>query len=173
VVAEAAHANAIESRAWAALREVRDPELPFLSVVDLGLVRHVAADAAGGLEVGLAPTYSGCPATAMIRAEVAQGLRNAGFASARIVDVLAPPWSSDWLTDAARQALARHGIVPPVGAVHSPRELRGAGAGQEPIRCPRCDSTHTEELSRFGSTPCKALHRCADCLEPFEYFKCI
>jgi ring-1,2-phenylacetyl-CoA epoxidase subunit PaaD len=166
--------RAIESRAWAALREVHDPELPFLSVVDLGLVRHVTTDASGALEVGLAPTYSGCPATALIRAEVAQGLRNAGFASARIVDVLAPPWSSDWLTDDARQALARHGIGPPARAVHSPRELRGAAAAQlAPIRCPRCESAHTEELSRFGSTPCKALHRCKDCLEPFEYFKCI
>ena len=149
---------------------VTDPELPFLTVVDLGLIRHVALGDDGVLEVGLAPTYSGCPATAVIRGRVAAALRAAGFADARIVEVLSPAWSSDWLTDAARQKLARHGIAPPVGPVHSPRELSHASA---PIRCPRCESAATTELSRFGSTPCKALYRCQACLEPFEYFKCI
>jgi ring-1,2-phenylacetyl-CoA epoxidase subunit PaaD len=166
----AAAAGNEESRAWAALGLVTDPELPFLTVVDLGLIRHVAIADDGVLEVGLAPTYSGCPATAVIRARVAAALRVAGIADARVTEVLAPAWSSDWLTDAARQKLAAHGIAPPLDPVHSPGELAHPGA---PVRCPRCESEATEELSRFGSTPCKALYRCRSCLEPFEYFKCI
>ena len=170
MVAGTPSADSAESRARAAAGTVTDPELPFLTIVDLGLVRSVAFAADGVLEVGLALTYSGCPATALIRERVAAALRSAGFAGARIIDVLAPPWSSDWLGEEAREKLRRHGIAPPVGAVHSPRELWRAGA---PIHCPRCDSPSTEEVSHFGSTPCKALYRCRDCLEPFEYFKCI
>ena len=170
MVAGAATANGTEARAWAAVRTVTDPELPFLTVVDLGLIRHVRRSDGGVLEVGLAPTYSGCPATAVIRARVAAALRASGLADVRIVEVLSPAWSSDWLTDAARQKLAAHGIAPPADAVHSPRELAHPGV---PIRCPRCESASTTELSRFGSTPCKALYRCQACLEPFEYFKCI
>jgi ring-1,2-phenylacetyl-CoA epoxidase subunit PaaD len=159
-----------ESRAWRVLGEVQDPEIPVLSVVDLGVIRHVHAGAAGALEVGLAPTYSGCPATAVIRESVAAALRAAGFGPVTVVEVLSPPWSSDWLSDDGRQKLERYGIAPPAEAVTSPRDLwREAPT----VRCPRCASPETAELSRFGSTPCKALYRCSACLEPFEYFKCI
>lgn len=170
MVASAAPAAAVESRAWAAVGTVTDPELPFLTVIDLGLIRYVRVGDDGVLDVGLSLTYSGCPATAVIRGGVAAALGAAGFADARIVDVLSPAWSSDWLSDSGRQKLARHGIAPPSSAVHSPRGLAHASG---PIHCPRCESAATEELSRFGSTPCKALYRCQSCLEPFEYFKCI
>lgn len=158
-----------EAHAWRVLGEVQDPEIPVISVVDLGVIRHVRASDSG-LEVGLAPTYSGCPATAVIRSSVEAALEQAGFDPVNVVEVLSPPWTSDWLSDDGRRKLERYGIAPPVEAVATPRELwRPAPA----IRCPRCHSRDTSEVSRFGSTPCKALHRCNACLEPFEYFKCL
>jgi ring-1,2-phenylacetyl-CoA epoxidase subunit PaaD len=165
----APHAD-LESRAWDVLAGVQDPEIPVLSVVDLGVIRHVRTDATGTLEIGLAPTYSGCPATAVIRASIVAALRASGFESVTVVEVLSPPWSSDWLSAAGRQKLEGYGIAPPAEAVASPRDLwRPAPT----VRCPRCASQQTTELSRFGSTACKALYRCNTCLEPFEYFKCI
>ena len=168
--AHAAAAVALEARAWMALATVEDPEIPVLSVVDLGVIRHVRAGTGGALEVGLAPTYSGCPATEVIRASVAAALAAAGLAPVAIVEVLSPPWTSDWISAAGRDKLERYGIAPPAESVSSPRQL---GRGPIALRCPRCGSARTRELSRFGSTPCKALHRCDECLEPFEYFKCI
>ncbi len=159
-----------ESLAWSALSAVTDPEIPVLSVVDLGLIRHVKCDASGSIEVGLAPTYSGCPATAVIRGSVIAALRAAGFVHATVTEILAPPWTSDWLSAEGRQKLQRYGIAPPAQPVASPRAL---WLDAPTVSCPRCESMDTEELSRFGSTPCKALYRCKACLEPFEYFKCI
>ena len=159
-----------ESRAWEALGQVPDPEIPVLSVVVLGVVRHVRLAADGVLEVGLAPTYSGCPATAVIRSSVIEALAEAGLLSVRVVEVLSPPWTSDWISADARIKLEHYGIAPPPKAVGTPRKLWALDASPA---CPRCRSTRTEETSRFGSTPCKALHRCLDCLEPFEQFKCI
>ena len=160
----------LEARAWAVLAAVQDPEIPVLSVVDLGVIRHVHADAQGKLEVGLAPTYSGCPATEVIRASVLEALREALIFDVAVVEVLSPPWTSDWISDRGRERLEHYGIAPPARSVGSPRELWRV----EPARrCPRCGSDATCEVSRFGSTPCKALHRCNECLEPFEYFKCI
>jgi ring-1,2-phenylacetyl-CoA epoxidase subunit PaaD len=157
-------------RAWQALGEVLDPEIPVISVVDLAIVRHVHVGPKGDIEVGLAPTYSGCPATSMIQAQVIAALKNAGFERVTIVEVLSPPWTSDWISAEARDKLRAYGIAPPAESVSSPRRLVHA-----PLRicCPRCGSGNSSETSRFGSTPCKALHRCNDCLEPFEYFKCI
>jgi ring-1,2-phenylacetyl-CoA epoxidase subunit PaaD len=106
----------------------------------------------------------------VIRSAVIAALQAAGFAQARVVEILAPPWSSDWLSPEGRQKLQRYGIAPPAQAVTSPRAL---WLDAPPVHCPRCESLDTEELSRFGSTPCKALYRCKACLEPFEYFKCI
>ena len=158
------------SRAWNALAEVEDPEIPALSIVDLGLIRYVNTEADGGLEVGLSPTYLGCPATEVIRSSVAQALRAADVGDFVVTQVLSPAWTSDWITAEGRRKLALYGIVPPERSAASLRDiLRKVG----PVGCPRCRSTDTECISEFGSTPCKALHRCRACLEPFEYFKCI
>ena len=151
------------------LGQVPDPEIPVLSVLDLGVIRHLEFLADGRLEVGIAPTYSGCPANAVIKADVLRSLRAAGF-DAVAVDVLAPPWSSDWLSDEGRRKLLAYGIAPPASAVGSARRLV---RGDAPAACPRCGSTRTTRQSEFGSTPCKALYRCDACLEPFDYFKCL
>ncbi|HZO21252.1 MAG TPA: 1,2-phenylacetyl-CoA epoxidase subunit PaaD [Steroidobacteraceae bacterium] len=159
---------------WALLERVPDPEIPVLSVVDLGIVRHVEWEAAAGnpkiLHVGITPTYSGCPATEMIHQSVRRALDAAGYTDALIEQVLAPPWSSDWLTEAGRQKLAAFGIAPPESAVGQPRHLLRAPAS---VTCPHCGSRVTKRVSEFGSTPCKAHYRCAACLEPFDYFKCL
>jgi ring-1,2-phenylacetyl-CoA epoxidase subunit PaaD len=151
------------------LAQVTDPEIPVLSVLDLGIIRHLLLRPDGRLEVGIAPTYSGCPATAVIKADVLRALQGAGF-DAVAVDVLAPPWTSDWLTAEGRRKLASYGIAPPGAPVGSPRALWQADA---PAACPRCGSKRMTRTSEFGSTPCKALYRCDACLEPFDYFKCI
>jgi ring-1,2-phenylacetyl-CoA epoxidase subunit PaaD len=143
------------------LSQVADPEIPVLSVLDLGVIRHLLLRPDGRLEVGIAPTYSGCPANAAIKADVLRALRGAGF-DAVAVDVLAPPWSSDWLSDEGRRKLEAFGIAPPSRA-----------RADAPAACPRCGSTRATRISEFGSTPCKALYRCDACLEPFDYFKCI
>jgi ring-1,2-phenylacetyl-CoA epoxidase subunit PaaD len=150
--------------AWRALAEVPDPELPALSVLDLGIVRGVAELDDGTLEVTLTPTYSGCPATEVIEASVLAALAPIGPARARTQ--LAPAWTTDWISDEGLRKLREYGIAPP-----------GRCADAAPIRivrriaCPRCGSAHTERLSAFGATACKSLHRCLDCREPFEHFK--
>ena len=159
-----------ESAAWAALHAVTDPEIPVLSVVDLGVIRYVTCGDDGQIEVGLSPTYTGCPAMLVIRGAVIAALRTAGFEQPRIVEVLSPPWSSDWLSAEGRQKLRRYGIAPPAHAVASPRAI---WMKAPTVHCPHCGSEGTEETSHFGSTPCKALYRCKTCSEPFEYFKCI
>ena len=145
----------------AVLARVPDPEVPCISVVELGIVREVRADA-----VVITPTYTGCPATLAIEAAIRAALDAEGFRDLKIETALAPPWTTDWISDAGREKLRAYGIAPPsMGAqAHSLRE--------EAASCPRCGSARTEEISRFGSTPCKALHRCLDCREPFDRFKC-
>jgi ring-1,2-phenylacetyl-CoA epoxidase subunit PaaD len=157
------------SLAWMALESVEDPEIPALSIIDLGLIRSVKLKS-GTLEVGLSPTYVGCPATDVIRRSVEQALRNAGVGAFAVIHVLSPAWSSDWITAEGRRKLESYGIVPPEESAASMREILRR---RKPVGCPRCRSTDTECISEFGSTPCKALHRCRTCLEPFEYFKCI
>jgi len=159
-----------EERAWAALASVADPEIPVLSVIDLGIVRRVGVRADDVLEVGLSPTYSGCPASEVIRDSVERALTDAGLQPLQIVSVLSPAWSSVWITPAGRTKLHAYGIAPPAHPAAHPRQLL---RGDRPIACPRCGSSDTECVSEFGSTPCKALHRCHGCLEPFDYFKCI
>jgi ring-1,2-phenylacetyl-CoA epoxidase subunit PaaD len=151
------------------LEAVQDPEIPVLSIVDLGIVRHVRWDEQGRLHVGLTPTYSGCPATEVIRGSVSRALARAGFDDAVIDTVLTPPWTSDWLTELGKQKLRAFGIAPPAESVSSPRRLFGSPV----VACPKCSSRETERISEFGSTPCKAHYRCTACLEPFDYFKCI
>ena len=167
-------ADAERDRAWAVLRQVPDPEVPALSVVDLGLVRELSARA-DGLDVVLTPTYSGCPATEVITQSVHDALAAAGFG--RIVVSLrrAPAWTTDWISAEGRRKLRDYGIAPPA---HGVSVAASAGGGAVPIRihdrgvaCPRCDSADTERLSAFGSTACKALYRCRACREPFEHFK--
>lgn len=135
------------------LAEVPDPEIPALSVVDLGIVRDVSDEA-----VTITPTYSGCPATLAIEMSVRAALDWAGFKDVAVMTVLSPPWSTDWITPQGHHKLRAYGIAPPTSG--------------GPVECPRCGSTHTQEVSRFGSTPCKAQWRCRDCLEPFDRFKC-
>jgi len=137
----------------AVLAAVPDPEIPAVSVVDLGIVRDVADD-----KVTITPTYSGCPATDFIERNIREALDASGYRDVVIETVLTPPWTTDWISEAGREKLRAYGIAPP--------ELAKAAT------CPRCGSTETEEVSRFGSTPCKAQWRCKDCLEPFDRFKC-
>lgn len=158
----AADADARVACAWRALGAVEDPEIPALSLVDLGIVRFVKTQPDGALEVGISPTYTGCPATEVIRQLAEQALEDAEVGPVAVIQVLSPAWSSEWISAEGRRKLAAYGIVPPRDADSS-----------RPIACPRCQSVDTECISRFGSTPCKALHRCRQCLEPFEYFKCI
>jgi len=153
-------------RVWQLLETVPDPEIPVLSIVDLGIVRYVQHAPDGRLRVGLTPTYSGCPATLAIRSAARAALDAAGFADVALDEVLAPPWSSDWVTPAGRAKLAAFGIAPPP-------EPAAALRGPVEVRCPRCGSSATERVSEFGSTPCKAHYRCSDCREPFDHFKCI
>jgi ring-1,2-phenylacetyl-CoA epoxidase subunit PaaD len=158
-----------EKRIWSVLSTVPDPEIPVLSVVDLGIVRKVRIDEEEVAHVDLSPTYSGCPATDVIRASVVTALHEAGFERVEVRDVLAPPWTSDWITAEGREKLREYGIAPPAEPVASPRLI---GRTEPMIACPRCNSKRTTRISEFGSTPCKAHYRCEDCLEPFDYFKC-
>lgn len=162
-------AATLRERVFVVLADVPDPEIPVLSVLDLGIIRHVDARPDGSVEVGITPTYSGCPATPAIKSDVLRALADAGI-RATAVDVLAPAWSSDWLSEAGRRKLEAFGIAPPAHAVASPRALAYA---DPVVACPRCHSVASERLSEFGSTPCKALYRCTACLEPFDYFKCL
>jgi ring-1,2-phenylacetyl-CoA epoxidase subunit PaaD len=155
---------------WAALAAIPDPEIPVISLVELGIVREVCWRG-DELVVTLTPTYSGCPASEVIAADVAAALVNAGIVGARIETRLSPAWTTDWIAPAAKVRLAEYGIAPPrARAVVQAIDIGGLRR-REPVPCPRCGSTRTRELSRFGSTPCKAQHRCEDCLEPFDYFK--
>jgi ring-1,2-phenylacetyl-CoA epoxidase subunit PaaD len=160
---------------WRTLARVPDPEIPVVSIVDLGIVRGIEWRG-DELVVSLTPTYSGCPATEMIMADVARALSAAGFEKHRLELVLSPAWTTDWIAPEARAQLARYGIAPP--QPHSapavqPIDISGLRrrSRASEVPCPRCGSTRTRELSRFGSTPCKAQFRCEDCLEPFDYFK--
>lgn len=138
---------------WTVLKGVPDPEIPAVSVLDLGIVRSVEED-----KVIITPTYSGCPATQFIEQSIREALDAAGYRDVTIETQLAPPWTTDWITEEGKQKLRDYGIAPP--------ELAKAAT------CPQCGSTDTEEVSRFGSTPCKAQWRCKTCLEPFDRFKC-
>ncbi len=144
---------------WDWLDSVPDPEIPVISIVDLGIVRDISWQG-DTLEVSVTPTYSGCPATAVIELSITSALAQHGLTNTRLKRQIAPPWTTDWLSDKGRTKLTEYGIAPP----------NPAGG---PSECPRCQSQNVERISQFGSTPCKAQWRCTDCLEPFDYFKCI
>lgn len=157
-----------EADIWAILEQVKDPEVPAVSVVELGIVRAVRWDGKE-LSIDVTPTYSGCPATELIEELITEALRAAGFRAPKLNQVLTPAWNTDWITEAGKEKLRQFGIAPPQGS-SSKMSLLGE---PEAITCPLCGSTHTERVSEFGSTACKALYRCTECLEPFDYFKCI
>ncbi len=164
---DTAHAATDLAQAHALAAGVVDPEIPAVTIADLGILRGVAFEN-GTLVVRLTPTYSGCPAVLAIELAVEAALRDAGFDTLRIERVLSPPWSTDQITEVGREKLRAFGIAPP--------ERRGKGAllfADETVACPRCGSTQTARISEFGSTACKALWRCESCREPFDYFKCL
>ncbi len=156
----------LRRRAWAAAATVVDPEIPVLTIADLGVLRDVALKD-GRVEVAITPTYSGCPAMNMIAVEIALALENAGFREPKVRTVLSPAWTTDWMSEEGHQKLRAYGIAPPQAA-----SSRRALFGEQAVACPQCGSENTELLSEFGSTSCKALWRCKSCREPFDYFKC-
>lgn len=162
-------------RHW--LAQVPDPEIPVISLTDLGIIRGVEWQG-DTLVVTVTPTYSGCPATSVINHDIEAALRARGIEKLRLERQLSPPWTTDWITAEGREKLRAYGIAPPVDGTAADGRLAGrvarlAGTSNLVIACPRCGSARTERISQFGSTPCKASYRCTDCLEPFDYFKCI
>jgi ring-1,2-phenylacetyl-CoA epoxidase subunit PaaD len=167
-----------EATAWAVLDTVPDPEVPALSLRDLGVVREViVAEGAGegeqaaGLEVVLTPTYSGCPATEVIAQSVKTALEEEGLGPVKVTHRLAPAWTTDWISAAGRRKLREYGIAPPDHLGDTAGTVQPIRLRPRNVACPRCGSADTERLSAFGSTACKALHRCLACREPFEHFK--
>lgn len=155
----------LTDRARTAVAAVTDPELPVLTIADLGVLRDIT-ETDGTVEVTITPTYSGCPAMNMIALEVELALATAGIPG-HVRTILAPAWTTDWMTDDGRRKLRDYGIAPPARTAG-----RRALFGEEQVECPRCSSAHTERLAEFGSTSCKALWRCLACREPFDHFRC-
>lgn len=153
---------------WHWLAEIPDPEVPVVSIVELGMIRDVTVDQ-GAVEVSVAPTYSGCPATEVIEHDISAKLEQHGVANVSVKRVLSPPWTTDWISEAGREKLKAYGIAPPTGSANRQSLMRG----EQVVPCPRCNSARTTLVSEFGSTACKASWKCEECLEPFEYFKCI
>ncbi|QEC67940.1 phenylacetate-CoA oxygenase subunit PaaJ [Panacibacter ginsenosidivorans] len=162
---------------WKILEQVNDPEVPVLSVIDLGIVRDVkfevsptGGDLEGTVIVTVTPTYSGCPATDVINMNIRMALLENGYKNIQLKTVLSPAWTTEWMTEAGKEKLKAYGIAPPKPqqTVCTPDSFQQ----EEAIQCPHCNSYHTKLISRFGSTACKALYQCGDCKEPFDYFKC-
>lgn len=169
--------RASTDQVWEWLAQVPDPEIPVISLTDLGIIRDVEWQG-DTLVVAVTPTYSGCPATSIINMDIETALRSNGIEKLRLDRRLSPSWTTDWISEAGREKLRTYGIAPPIDGTAADGRLdarvaRMAGESNLVIICPRCGSNHTEKVSQFGSTPCKASYRCTDCLEPFDYFKCI
>jgi ring-1,2-phenylacetyl-CoA epoxidase subunit PaaD len=160
-------ARALRERAYAALASVPDPEIPVLTIADLGILRDIRIDG-DAVEALITPTYSGCPAMSMIAVEADLALEKAGFSDRKVTTVLSPAWTTDWMSEEGRAKLRAFGIAPPAAS-----SSRAALFGEEALVCPHCASHHVERISEFGSTACKALWRCKSCREPFDHFKCI
>ena len=162
-------------RAWALLEQLSDPEIPVVTLRELGILRAVR-ESPQGLDVVITPTYSGCPAMGQIEDDV-KALLQANGLQGRVVTQLAPAWTTDWMTDAAKDKLRAYGIAPPHACASAPSgaanlvQFAARGSKPEVVNCPQCGSTNTTETSHFGSTACKALYRCLACMEPFDYFK--
>ena len=158
-----------ENKIWRILGEVTDPEVPVLTILDLGIVREVKIDNEG-IEVIITPTYSGCPAMDAITIDIRLKLAEAGFKKVKITSILSPAWTTDWMSESGKQKLKAYGIAPPnINQQVCDQELF---ASNEAIQCPHCNSYNTRRISEFGSTACKALYQCEDCREPFDHFKC-
>ena len=167
MVAAATTSDLDRSRAWAIAAAVPDPEIPCVTVADLGILRDVELD--DGIAIArVTPTYSGCPAVLAIEMAVEAALLDAGF-EAKVERVFSPPWTTDWITKEGREKLRAYGIAPPQQSSNSKMAL----FGESVIECPRCGSSQTTKISEFGSTPCKAHYQCDACAEPFDYFKCL
>ena len=163
-----------EAAIWKILETVVDPEVPVLTVIDLGIVRSVRIVNTplgdGGIEVVITPTYSGCPAMDMIAINIKLALAEHGYRNVSVTSILSPAWTTDWMSEEGKRKLKEYGIAPP-----NPRQQvcdNNLFAPHEAVQCPHCNSHHTHRISEFGSTACKALYQCDDCKEPFDYFKC-
>lgn len=154
---------------WNILKNVSDPEIPVLTVVDMGVVREVE-EKDGKVLVSITPTYSGCPAMNEIESNIRWALEEAGYNEVEVKTILSPPWTTDWMTDEGKAKLQEYGIAPPEGSSTDKSVLFGEA---KKVMCPRCKSRNTIMVSQFGSTACKALYKCDDCKEPFDYFKCL
>jgi ring-1,2-phenylacetyl-CoA epoxidase subunit PaaD len=153
------------------LTAVKDPELPVIDIVELGIVRDVVVDG-DAVSVDITPTYSGCPALQMIEQEIIEVLRARGFADVKVRNVFSPAWTTDWLSEETKQKLREYGIAPPTrAATENATELVTIRRSRATVACPYCGSVNTEEKSEFGSTACKAIHFCNSCNQPFDYFK--
>jgi ring-1,2-phenylacetyl-CoA epoxidase subunit PaaD len=158
--------KAVSDKAWSVLALINDPEIPVLSIIDLGIVRDVLLTD-DSITVMISPTYSGCPAMDVISIQIKLALTAAGFTNIEVKQVLSPAWTTDWMTETGKEKLKAYGIAPPVRKTFDKMHLE-----ELTVACPQCNSTHTSVISEFGSTACKALFKCEDCLEPFDYFKC-
>jgi ring-1,2-phenylacetyl-CoA epoxidase subunit PaaD len=156
-------------KVWNILKNVSDPEIPVLTVVDMGVVRNVE-EQDGKLIVSITPTYSGCPAMNEIESNIRWALEEAGYNEVEVKTLISPPWTTDWMTEEGKQKLQEYGIAPPEGSSADKSVLFGEA---KKVMCPRCKSRNTKMISQFGSTACKALYQCEDCKEPFDYFKCL
>jgi ring-1,2-phenylacetyl-CoA epoxidase subunit PaaD len=155
---------------WQLLEKVYDPEVPVLSVLDLGIVRDISFQSDGEVVVRITPTYSGCPAMDVISMNIKMMLLSNGYSNVKVTQILSPAWTTDWMTENGKQKLKEYGIAPPNIKQHVCSQDLFAAA--EAVQCPHCNSYHTHRISEFGSTACKALYQCDDCKEPFDYFKC-
>lgn len=156
----------IQRKIWNILESVNDPEIPVLSILDLGIVREIKIDNES-LEIIITPTYSGCPAMDFIGMNIRKTLSKNGFEKIKIAHQLSPAWTTDWMTEEGKEKLKSYGIAPPTSKTFDTDYLKNL-----PVQCPHCNSTNTKLISQFGSTACKALYQCDECGEPFDYFKC-
>jgi ring-1,2-phenylacetyl-CoA epoxidase subunit PaaD len=152
------------------LSEIPDPEIPVISIIELGVIRDITIIDEITIQLKITPTYSGCPAMKQIEDDVRKKLAENGFTDIIINTIYSPPWTTDWITPEAKEKLRKYGIAPPENTTEDKSWLTGK---PKTIICPRCKSKNTKLISQFGSTACKALYQCQDCLEPFDYFKCI
>jgi ring-1,2-phenylacetyl-CoA epoxidase subunit PaaD len=152
------------------LAEIPDPEIPVISIIELGVIRDITIIDETTIQLKITPTYSGCPAMKQIEDDVRKKLAENGFTDIIINTIYSPPWTTDWITAEAKEKLRKYGIAPPENTTEDKSWLTGK---PKTIACPRCKSQNTKLISQFGSTACKALYQCQDCLEPFDYFKCI